>query len=103
MNATKSVCITGNLSNGSLSYICSPSNELSEKKWRLAIASVIFDSKDQISVTCVISCNFVTSRQRQLNGDIDICEQPLNIFHLKTSSQAPRGIFRFCMYIKQNL
>ena len=95
MNVERSVTINGNLSDGPITYSCYPPNEL-DKKWRIAIGSVIFDSKDSISATAVISCNFITHKERKPNGDIDICEQPMNIFHLKTNAQAPRGIYQFC-------
>ena len=71
-------------------------NEFSENKWLIAIASVTFDSTETISTTCSLSCNFVTSRKRSTKGEIEVYEQPLNTFHMKTNAQASRGIFRFC-------
>jgi len=93
--AEKSVCVKGNLKNGSLTYVCYPANEFSGPKWLLAINSVVFDSNEVISATCKISCNFITNKTRRSNGDLVIEEQVLNTFHLKTSASATRGIFRF--------
>jgi len=94
--ADKSECIEGNTKNGPIIYNCYPANELCGSKWLLAINSVIFDSSETISITCKITCNFITSRKRNSLGEVVIEEQVLNTFHLKTSSAATRGIFRFC-------
>ena len=94
--AEKSVAVTGNLQNGPLSYVCYPTNEFSQSRWLVAINSVVFDSVENISKTCSVSCNFVTGKKRSGNGEIEIYQEPLNIFHLKTSPTAPRGVFRFC-------
>lgn len=96
--AQKSVSVRGNLNDGPIRYTCYPINEFSENKWLIAIASVTFDSTETISTTCSLSCNFVTSRKRSTKGEIEVYEQPLNTFHMKTSAQASRGIFRFCKY-----
>lgn len=96
--AEKSICARGNLKNGPISYNCYPVNEFSQNKWLLSVNSVSFDSAENISQTCAIVCNFVTAKGRLQNGDIKIFQQPLNIFHLKTSQAAQRGIFRFCNY-----
>ena len=94
----KSVVIDGNLKEGPLIYTCYPNTEFSEVKWLLAINSVVFDSTTTVSSTCMITCNFVTSKKRNNRGDVIVYEQPLNLFHIKTSPTAPRGIFRFCNY-----
>ena len=96
--AEKSVCVQGNLKNGAIIYSCYPINEFSQSKWLLAINSVTFDSAENISQTCSIGCNFITTKGRLQNGEIKIYEQPLNVFHLKTTASAKRGIFRFCNY-----
>ena len=97
--AEKSVTVTGNLQDGPLRYICYPTNEFSQRRWLVAINSVIFDSVEPISKTCSVSCNFVTGKKRSAKGEIEIFQEPLNIFHLKTAPNAPRGIFRFCNFI----
>ena len=94
--AEKSVIVTGNLKDGPLSYVCYPSNEFSQNRWLIAINSVTFDSTETLAKTCCVSCNFVTAKKRSANGEIEIYQEPLNIFHLKTSPNATRGIFRFC-------
>lgn len=96
--AEKSVLVTGNVKDGAISYICYPINEFSEARWLVAINSVSFDSVENISKTCSISCNFVTTQKRSTNGQIEIQQEPLNVFHLKTTPTASRGIFRFCNY-----
>ena len=95
--AEKSVYVEGNIQNGPITYICYPVNEFSQAKWLVAVNSVTFDSVENISKTCAITCNFVTSQRRTSKGEIEIYEQPLNVFHMKTTPNAPRGIFRFCM------
>ena len=94
--AKKSICCHGNLSNGPIIYSCYPSDEFAQGKWILALNSVSFEATENISANCAITCNFVTGRKRMHNGDIKIVEQPLNIFHLKTSTTSPRSISRFC-------
>ena len=97
MNAAKkSICCDGNSSNGPIIYICYPSDEFAQGKWVLAVNSVSFEASENFSSMCAITCNFVTCRKRTQDGDIKIVEQPLNIFHLKTSTTLPRGISRFC-------
>ena len=98
MNAEKSVCVTGNTSNGPIVYNCYPVDEFSQGKWLLSIGSVSFDSSISNSATCAVTCNFVTGKKRSASGDVKIYGKPLNVFHLKTSSTSPRGIFRFCKY-----
>jgi len=93
--AEKSIFVKGNTKNGKLSYVCYPINEFSNHKWLIAINAVIFDSSKTLSSTLKISCNFVTGQQRFHSGDIKNLEQPLNSFHIKTSTSASRGIFRF--------
>ena len=95
MSIDKSVCLTGNLSEGTINYVCCP-NEFSEKKWLLSIASVSYNSSQIISTTSMITCNFVTSKKRDNKGEVLVYEQPLNIFHLKTTAQSPKNLFRFC-------
>ena len=96
--AEKSVLVSGNLKDGSIRYVCYPVNEFSQTRWLIAINSVTFDSTENIAKTCAISCNFVTGKKRSANGDIEIYQEPLNMFHLKTTATASRGIFRFCNY-----
>ena len=96
--AEKSVLVSGNLKDGPIRYICYPINEFSQARWLIAVNSVTFDSVESISKTCSISCNFVTGKKRSANGDIEVYQQPLNLFHMKTTATAPRGIFRFCNY-----
>lgn len=96
--ADKSINVNGNLNQGPVRYTCYPVNEFSQGKWLISINSVTFDSTQNYSNTCAITCNFVTSKKRSTNGDIQIYEEPLNIFHLKSSQTASRGIFRFCNY-----
>ena len=95
MKVTKSIIVKGNLRNGKLVYTCYPINEFGQGKWKLAIQSIVFDSTETISTTCLITSNFVTSKRRAPDGDINSYQQPLNTFHLKTTSTAIRGIFRF--------
>ena len=95
MNIHKSVSVNGNLKNGKLVYTCYPINEFSSGKWKLAIEAVDFDSSETISKTCMITSNFVLSRKRSPSGEVNVYQQPLNTFHLKSSATAPRGIFRF--------
>ena len=99
MNADKSVCISGNFANGPISYTCYPTNEFSDKQWLLSVQSVSFNSANDLSATCVITCNFVTSQKRSTSGEVEFYEQPLNTFHLKTSRTSSRGIFRFCIIL----
>ena len=95
--AEKSVFVDGNIQNGQITYVCYPINEFSQGKWLIAVNSVTFDSTENISKTCAITCNFVTGQRRTPRGDIEVYEQPLNVFHIKTTPTAARGIFRFCM------
>ena len=95
MNAVKSVIVTGNLNERNLVYVCYPVNEFRSSKWKMCVSAVVFDSADTISETCVITSNFVTSSKRSSNGEVLVYRQPLNVFHLKTSPTATRGIFRF--------
>ena len=94
--AKKSISCDGNISQGPIIYVCYPSEEFSEGKWILAVNSVSFEAVANFSSTCAITCNFVTCRKRTHNGDIKIVEEPLNIFHLKTTTTLPRSISRFC-------
>ena len=96
--AEKSVLVTGNLQDGAITYVCYPINEFSQARWLIAVNSVTYDSVENISKTCAISCNFVTSKKRSGNGEIEIYQEPLNVFHLKSTPNASRGIFRFCNY-----
>ena len=95
--AEKSVYVDGNIQNGTITYVCYPNNEFAQAKWLVAVNSVTFDSTENISKTCAITCNFVTGQRRTSKGEVEIYQQPLNIFHMKTTPAAPRGIFRFCM------
>lgn len=99
MNVTKSVCISGNLQNGKITYDCYPPGEFGNCQWKLAVHSVSFASTDPLSTSCVISCNFVTSTKRS-GGEVNVYEQPLNVFHLKTTTSSPRGVIRFCIAIQ---
>ena len=92
----KAVFCSGNVSNGQITYECYPNNEFSQGKWILALNSVTFDTALSLSLTCMITCNFVTSKKRTHGGEVKIFEQPLNIFYLKTTSTSPRGVSRFC-------
>ena len=96
--AEKSVIVNGNLKDGPLTYVCYPINEFSQAKWPIALNSVSFDSGETLSKTCSITCNFVTGKKRSNRGEVEFYQEPLNIFHIKTSATAPRGIFRFCNY-----
>ena len=96
--AEKSVLVTGNLKDGAITYVFYPINEFSQARWLIAVNSVTYDSVENISKTCAISCNFVTSKKRSANGEIEIYQEPLNVFHLKSTPNASRGIFRFCNY-----
>ena len=96
MNADKSVDVSGNFSKGPVVYTCYPSDEFSQSKWRICVSSVTYNSTKVLSSTFFITCNFVTGKKRSAKGEVVFYEQPLNAFHLKTSSTAPRGIFRFC-------
>ena len=97
--ADRSVCVTGNLQNGPISYTCYPVNEFNNGKYLIAVNSVVFDSTENISLTSMITCNFVTNTERSARGEIEIYQEPLNIFHLKTCATLTRGIFRFCKYV----
>ena len=103
MNVSKSVCVKGNLKDGNLIYTCYPINEFAQGKWKLAIQAVIFDSSEAISKTCVISSNFITSQRRNARGEVQVYWEPLNVFHLKSSPTAPRGIFRFGLILSDCL
>ena len=92
----KSISCEGNISNGSITYVCYPNDEFGQGKWMLAVNSVSYEASDNYSSLCTITCNFVTSRKRTNDGDIKIVEQPLNMFHLKTSTTLPRNVSRFC-------
>ena len=94
--ADRSDIIEGNLRNGPLTYTFYPANDITRSRHLIAINSVIFDSQTNLSATCKITCNFITTRKRNHLGDTIVEEQTLNVFHLKTSSALSRGIFRFC-------
>ena len=94
----KAVFCSGNVSNGQITYECYPNNEFSQGKWILAVNSVTFDTPLPLSSTCMITCNFVTSKKRTAEGDVKIFEQPPNVFFLKTTTTSPRGVSRFCKY-----
>ena len=96
--AEKSVLVNGNLKDGPITYVCYPINEFSQTKWLIALNSVTFDSVENISKTSSITCNFVTGKKRSERGEVEIYQEPLNVFHIKTSQNASRGIFRFCNY-----
>ena len=94
--AKKSISCDGNISNGPIIYVCYPSDEFSQGKWIVALNSVSYEATENFSLTCAVTCNFVTGRKQTHNGDIKIIEQPLNIFQLKTSTTLPRNTSRFC-------
>ena len=78
----KSVCLKGNLKNGSLKYICYPYDEFRRGKWCISIQSVSCDSKESFASSCMLTSNFVTSQKRSTNGEIKTYEEPLNMFLL---------------------
>ena len=73
MIASKSVLVTGNSQND-LSYICYPVNEFSTGKWQMSINALSYETEENLSLTCSLTCNFVTGKIRTKNSDIKIVE-----------------------------
>lgn len=95
MQADKSICLKGNLQNGPLRYRPYPVNEFVSGRWNIAVSSISFESSNVLSNTCAITTNFTTSQKRTNKGEVKVYEMPLAVFHLKTTSSAPRSVFRF--------
>lgn len=70
---TKSVLLQGS-TNEPPTYVCYPANEFSRGNWKISICSLNYESDENISLTCKITCNFVTGQVRMKNGDIKIIE-----------------------------
>lgn len=75
----KSIILRSNLKKGQLNYKPCPSNEL-QNFTCLSIGSVSTITKEEVDISCTISCNFITSQRFNENSQIETFEMPLQSF-----------------------
>ena len=75
----KSIILGSNLKQGQLNYKPCPSNEL-QNFTCLSIGSVSTVTKEDVDISCTISCNFITSQRFNENSQIETFEMPLQSF-----------------------
>ena len=69
----KSVLLSGN-TRTNISYTCYPVNEFSRGRWQMCVNSLSYETEELLSLSCVVTCNFVMGQLRTKNGDIRIAE-----------------------------
>ena len=95
----KSVIISGNLQS-KLTYKLCPITEFSEGVWNLSLVSLAyFCNLENIDYICSISCNLITSQKYNTNNQVELYDQPLGIFVLKTGSKTTKSFEKTWFYI----
>ena len=80
----KSVIISGNL-NDSVVYKLCPITEFSEGVWTLTLLSIGYSyNVANFNSVCSLSCNLITSSKFNSNFEVELYEQPLGMFILKS-------------------
>ena len=100
MKFMKSVCIKGNLKNGTITY--RPlSREFQTDNWYIRLASEGFEliSQEKVNEFLTITSNFVTAEKYSEKNEKISYEQPLQLVNLKLSKESNKGdnktAFRF--------
>ena len=84
----KSVIISGNLNNSVVYKLC-PITEFSEGIWNLTLLSVGYSCNvPNFNSVCSLSCNLITSSKFNSNFEVELYEQPLGMFLIKSGPPA---------------
>ena len=95
----KSVVISGNLFDG-ISYKLCPITEFSDGVWNLSLFALGYNCNlRDIDYICSVSCNLITAQKYNLRNEVELYEQPLGIFVLKTGPKKTINFEKTWFYI----